>query len=184
MQHPIEPFVVSGEGILTPPDRTRWVTRKMFLSHGGRPVYSSLEVSHVIFGRGTDWLRERIVKYERKGTWSPPRTEAGHRRFGLHDVEDLAHLLLDDKSISAVQFAMVVRIVKSLAVLNLYEIGDTGFLVGHWNDADPVRKELITEVMDQMEHREAGLEWPDHGPNVLAATKALVREETLRKDRK
>lgn len=175
MQYPIEPFVVSGEGVLTPPDRERWVTEKMFLAAGRAPTYTALEVAHVFFGKSTIWLRQRLV--ERRETYDPPRTESGHRRFGLHDVEDFAHILLADKAISPLQFAMTVRVVKSLAIMNLYEIGDTGFLVSHWNGASQMRRHVIGMVLDQMEHLDGGRDLPNYGKDIEKAAKALARAE-------
>lgn len=175
MQYPIEPFVVSGEGVLTPPDRERWVTEKMFLSAGRSPTYTALEVAHVFFGKSTIWLRQRLV--ERRDSYDPPRTESGHRRFGLHDVEGFAHILLADKAISPLQFAMTIRVVKSLAIMNLYEIGDTGFLVSHWNGTSMLRRHAITLVMDQMEHLDGRRTAPGCGKDIAEAARALRRAE-------
>jgi len=175
MQYPIEPFVISGEGVLTPPDRARWVTEEMFLAAGQKPVFTAMEVAHLCFGKSTVWLRQRLV--ERRGTYDPPRTDSGHRRFGLHDVEDLAHILLADRAISALQFAMTIRVIKSVAILNLYEIGDGGFLVKHWNGASQVRRQVITLVLDQMEHADDGRTLPSYGADIKKATTALQRAE-------
>lgn len=175
MQYPIEPFVLSGEGVLTPPDRARWVTEEMFLRAGQSPTFTALEVAHVFFGKSTVWLRQRLV--ERRENYSPQRTNSGHRRFGLHDVEDFAHILLMDKVISPLQFAMTIRVIKAVAILNLYEIGDGGFLVSHWNDASSLRRQAVTLVMEQLEHLDADREPPAYGRDIERATKALRHAE-------
>jgi hypothetical protein len=153
MQFPIEPFVVSGEGVLIPPDRDRWVTAAMFDAAGHKPSYTVIEVAHVFFGKSPHWLRKRM--WERQDRFQVDRTDAGHRRFGLHRIEDLAHILLEDGAISPLQFAMTIRIIKSTAILNMYEIGDSGFLLDHWNGAQMLRREIITQLMDRLEHWDA-----------------------------
>ncbi len=175
MQYPIEPFIVSGEGVLTPPDRTHWVTEEMFLRAGQSPTFTALEVAHVFFGKSTVWLRQRLV--ERRDVYSPQRTDSGHRRFGLHDIENFAHILLVDKVISPLQFAMTIRVIKSVAILNLYEIGDGGFLVSHWNGASLSRRQVITLAMEQMEHADDNREPPNFGRDIKTASKALRRAE-------
>src|SRR3954468_3726401 len=98
MQYPIEPFVVSGEGVLTPPGRDRWVTKEMYKKAGERPNFTAQEVGEVFFGKSTVWLRKRLS--ERYARFEPNRTDSNHRRFGLHQIEDFAHMLLEDEAIS------------------------------------------------------------------------------------
>jgi hypothetical protein len=167
MQFPIEPFVVSGEGVLTPPNRDRWVTAEMFEQAGGKPVYTAIEVAHAFFGKSTTWLRKRLA--ERKGTFETPRTDAGHRRFGLNHIEDFAHVLLEDDAISPLQFAMTIRVIKSVAILNLYEIGDTGFLLDHWNGAIMQRRQVVTALMELLEMIDAGRKVTDEGSDFDSA---------------
>jgi hypothetical protein len=179
MQYPIEPFVISGEGVLTPRDRTRWVTERMFLDAGRKPSYTVIEVAHVFFGKSPVWLRKRL--WERRETYQVSKTDAGHRRFGLHDIEEFAHLLLQAERISPTQFAMTIRIVKSVAILNTYEIGDTGFLLAHWNGALASRRTAISLVMDWLESGDAQVH-PEHSDPVVerhltVATRALRRAE-------
>jgi hypothetical protein len=154
MQYPIEPFVVSGEGVLTPPGRDRWVTKEMYKKAGERPNFTAQEVGEVFFGKSTVWLRKRLS--ERYDRFEPNRTDSNHRRFGLHQIEDFAHMLLEDEAISPLQFTMVIRMIKSSAVLNLYEIGDSGFLQGHWNGAQRERRLAITHLMTRLEELDAG----------------------------
>lgn len=180
MQYPIEPFVISGEGVLTPPDRSRWVTAEMFAAAKRKPVFTVIEVAHVFFGKSTTWLRKRL--WERQDTFDVERTESGHRRFGLHQIEDLAHLLLEDEAITPHQFAMTVRMIKASAILNLYELGDSGFLIDHWNGAQQDRRELITLVMDALETFDAGrpfttLVGDPREQDVLEAALALQKAE-------
>jgi hypothetical protein len=60
VEYPIEPFVISGEGVLTPPDRDRWVTKEMVTKAGGLPVFTVQQVSEVFFGKSATWLRKRL----------------------------------------------------------------------------------------------------------------------------
>lgn len=154
MQYPIEPFVISGEGVLTPPGRDRWVTEEMFIKAGRLPTFTVQQVSEVFFGLSGTWLRKRL--WERAARFTPGKTQSGHRRFGLHQIEDFAHMLLEEDKISPLQFAMIIRNVKTSAIQHRYEIGDTGFLIGHWNGAIMKRRDLITQVMERLEEWDAG----------------------------
>lgn len=181
MQYPIEPFVVSGEGVLTPRDRDRWVTKEMYLKAGERPNFTAQEVGEVFFGKSTVWLRKRLS--ERYDRFEPSRTDSNHRRFGLHQVEHFAHMLLEDGAISPLQFTMVIRMIKSSAILNLYEIGDSGFLQSHWNGAQLERRHAITHVMTRLEEMDAGrpreLLVPAAERAISEAAAAIRRAETL-----
>jgi len=182
MEYPIEPFVINGEGVLTPPDRDRWVTEEMFREKGGLPTFTVQQVSEVFFGLSAIWLRKRL--WERAAWFEPGKTKSGHRRFGLHQIEDFAHLLLEDGKISPLQFTMVIRMIKSSAIQHLYEIGDTGFLQGHWNGALMVRRQVVTRVMERLEEMDAGRE-PDLGDleverAISEAATAIRRAELLR----
>jgi hypothetical protein len=181
MQYPIEPFVVSGEGVLTPPGRDRWVTEEMYLKAGERPNFTAQQVAEVFFGKSTVWLRKRL--WERHNRFEPSRTDSNHRRFGLHQIEDFAHMLLEDEAISPLQFAMAIRMIKSSAVLSLYEIGDGGFLQGHWNGAQLERRHAITHLMTRLEELDAGrprkLLVPEAERAISEAAAAIRRAETL-----
>lgn len=150
----VEPFVISGEGVLTPPDRERWVTEEMFLQHKRKPTFATKEVAEVFFGKSPVWLRNKMI--DNPVRYRVDRSESGHRRFALHQIEAVAHLLLEDGLITPKHFAMVIRHVKASAVQYGYEIGDTGFLLNHWNAAQLRRKELITKMMDLLEAWDAG----------------------------
>jgi hypothetical protein len=149
----------------------------------GKPDFTVGEVSRLFFARSAVWLRNRLA--ERRDVFAADRTDAGHRRFGLHQIEQLAHLLLQDGMISAFQFAMTIRMVKASALMHQYEIGDTGFLLKHWNGAVAERRQVVTEVMDALEHFDAGraatgLVAQDHEHEVLAAALAIRgAEQTL-----
>jgi hypothetical protein len=151
MQYPVEPFVISGEGVLTPPDRERWVTEEMFTASGQTPTFTVIEVANCFFGKSPVWLRKRLweIQYE------PTRTDSNHRRFGLHQVEEFAYILLENNKLSPLHFAMAIRIIKSIAILNLYEIGDSGFLLSHWNGAQMPRRQAITLLMERLEEADA-----------------------------
>ena len=179
MQFPIEPFVISGEGVLTPPDRDRWITEEMYQKAGQKPTFTVIEVSNCFFNKSAVWLRKRLweTRYE------PVRTGSGHRRFGLHHIEEFAHILLEDNKLSPLHFAMAIRIIKSLAIQNLYEIGDTGFLLRHWNGAIMARRQAITMVMERLEEDDAGREPAPDGSEVqqalARAAEAVAQLETL-----
>lgn len=185
MQYPIEPFIVSGEGVLTPPGRDRWVTSHMFKLAGSRPTFTTKEAAHCFFGRSSPWLRKKLV--DLRGNFDVDRTDSNHRAFGLHEIEDLAHLMLERGSISPMEFAMVVRTIKSRAILALYEIGDTGFLVRHWNDALPQRRQIITRVMDALESFDGGRAYtdlvrqPELEKAVIEAALSIAHAERLEK---
>lgn len=180
MEYPIEPFVISGEGVLTPPDRDRWVTEEMFIEKGRLPTFTVQQVSEVFFGKSPTWLRKRL--WERSSRFAPDKTDSGHRRFGLHQIEDLAHMLLEDDAISPLQFAMVIRMVKSSAVQHLYEIGDTGFLLGHWNGAIMRRRDIITRLMARLEELDAGRE-SDLGDSPTERAISEAADAVLRAER-
>lgn len=177
MEVPLEPFVVSGEGVLTPPGRSRWVTAEMVEKFGGKPVYTMAEAS-VFFGRGSTWLRRRM---EARPEFSVGRTAAGHRCFTLYQIESLAHALLTERELSPLHFAMVVRMVKSAAILHAYEIGDAGFLQERWNGALHLRRQAISAVMDRLEHVDAAVPLPHRdslvGQLVDDAAKAVLTLE-------
>lgn len=181
MEYPIEPFVISGEGVLTPPDRDRWVTEEMFIEKGRLPTFTVQQVSEVFFGKSGTWLRKRL--WERNARFEPGKTDSGHRRFGLHQIEDFAHMLLEEDKLSPLQFAMVIRMVKSSAIQHLYEIGDTGFLLGHWNGAIMARREVVTRVMARLEELDAGrmrdLDDPEIERAISEAATAIRRAELL-----
>lgn len=150
----VEPFVINGEGVLTPPDRDRWVTAAMVRAAEDGPSYAVGEVSKIFFAHSPHWLRNRLT--ELAETFVTGRTDGGHRRFDLHDIEELAHRLLVDGKISAFQFAMTIRMVKAAALMHHYEIGDTGFLLRYWNGAIAERRRAITDVMEALQHFDAG----------------------------
>lgn len=181
MQYPIEPFVISGEGVLTPPGRDRWVTKEMFVEKGRLPTFTVQQVSEVFFGMSGTWLRKRL--WERSTRFTPGKTDSGHRRFGLHQIEDFAHMLLEEDKISPLQFAMVIRMIKSSAIQHLYEIGDTGFLLGHWNGAIMTRRQALTRVMERLEEMDAGrtrnLDDPEIERAISEAATAIRRAELL-----
>jgi hypothetical protein len=181
MQYPIEPFVISGEGVLTPPDRDRWVTEEMVVKAGSLPTFTVQQVSEVFFGKSATWLRKRL--WERSTRFTPGKTLSGHRRFDLSQIEDLAHMLLEDDAISPLQFAMVIRMIKSSAIQHLYEIGDTGFLLGHWNGAVMARRQVVTRLMERLEEMDAGrtreLGDPAIERAISEAATAIRRAETL-----
>lgn len=153
MEVPLEPFVVSGEGVLTPSGRPYWVTAEMVRRYGDQPAYA-MQQAAVFFGRGTTWLRRRM---EARPEFPVSRTEAGYRQFDLHQIERLAHTLLADGELSPLHFAMVIRMVKSAAILHTYEIGDTGFLQHYWNGSLHLRRKAIETVMDGLEYADAHL---------------------------
>jgi hypothetical protein len=178
---PLEPFIVSGEGVLTPSGRSYWVTPEMVAEYGGKPSYAMQEAS-VFFGRGANWLRRRM---EARPEFPVNRSSAGYRQFTLHQIELLAHTLLTDRELSPLHFAMVIRMIKSAAILHTYEIGDTGFLQAHWNGALHLRRQAISAVMDHLEHHDAHA--PLHHRDALteqlveeAAKSVLTLEEHLR----
>ena len=176
-----EPFVISGEGVLTPPDRDRWITPQMTLDG---PTYAVKEVAEVFFAKSSNWLRKLL--WLRKDDWdAADRTDAGHRRFNLRQIEDLAHLLLRERVIKPLEFAMVIRHVKASALQHGYQIGDAGFLLHHWNGQLAARRQLIVLVLQRLEELDAGRE-PDHFPDeeheraVEEATQAIRLGELLR----
>jgi hypothetical protein len=73
--------------------------------------------------------------------------------------------------------------IKSSAVLNLYEIGDSGFLQGHWNGAQRERRLAITHLMTRLEELDAGrpreLLVPAAERAISEAATAIRRAETL-----
>jgi DNA-binding transcriptional MerR regulator len=148
-----EPFVISGEGVLTPPDRDRWVTPEM-AAEG--PTYAAKEVAEVYFAKSTNWLRKRL--WERREDWDPDRTDAGHRRFNLSQIEDLAHLLLRERALKPQEFAMIIRHVKASALQHGYALGDTGFLLAHWNGQLSARRQMVLLVLQRLEELDAGRE--------------------------
>jgi DNA-binding transcriptional MerR regulator len=174
-----EPFVISGEGVLTPPDRDRWVTPEMAASG---PTYAAKEVAEVFFAKSTNWLRKRL--WERREDWDPDRTDAGHRRFNLAQIEDLAHLLLRERAMKPSEFAMIIRHVKASAIQHGLQIGDTGFLLAHWNGQLPARRQLILLVLERLELWDAGREPApfsnaEYERAVDEAARAIRRGETL-----
>jgi hypothetical protein len=184
VQYPVEPFVITAEGVLTPPGRDRWVTEAMYRGVGSKPQYTLAEVAQVFFGRSSTWMRKKLA--ERKDRYQADRTEAGHRRFGLNHIEDLAHLFLEESLISPLQFAMTIRIIKACAILALYEIGDTGFLLDHWNGAQRERRVAITRVMEALESFDAGRPYTGQTElekSVLEAALAIQHAEKLQEDR-
>lgn len=185
---PVDPFVINGEGVLEPPDRDRWVTAQMVHAAEDQPSYTVGEVSNIFFAHSPTWLRNRLAELAER--FETDRTEAGHRRFGLHAIEELAHLLLADGKISAFQFAMTIRMVKAAALMHHYEIGDTGFLLKYWNGAVAERRRVISEVMEALQYYDAGrgftrLAGMDHEADVLQAALLIRRAElTLIRERK
>jgi DNA-binding transcriptional MerR regulator len=174
-----EPFVISGEGVLTPPDRDRWVTPEM-AAEG--PTYAAKEVAEVYFAKSTNWLRKRL--WERREDWDPDRTDAGHRRFNLSQIEDLAHLLLRERALTPQEFAMIIRHVKASALQHGYTLGDTGFLLAHWNGQLAARRQMVLLILQRLEELDAGRE-PTPFQNrqyeraIEAATQAIRRGEKL-----
>lgn len=174
-----EPFVISGEGVLTPPDRDRWVTAEM-TAEG--PTYAVKEVAEVFFARSATWLRKRL--WQVRDDWDSGRTDAGHRRFDLAQIEDLAHLLLRSSALKPWEFAMVIRHVKASALQNEYSIGDAGFLLTHWNGQLAARRQMVLLVLQRLEELDVGRE-PEsfrdeqYERAVDEATQAIRRGETL-----
>lgn len=174
-----EPFVISGEGVLTPPDRDRWVTPEMAASG---PTYAAKEVAEVFFAKSTNWLRKRL--WERREDWDAARTDAGHRRFSLAQIEDLAHLLLRERALKPPEFAMIIRHIKASAIQHGLQIGDTGFLLAHWNGQLAARRQMVLVVLQRLEELDAG-RTPEPFRNaeyeraVDEATQAIRRGETL-----
>jgi DNA-binding transcriptional MerR regulator len=174
-----EPFVISGEGVLEPPDRDRWVTPEMAAKG---PTYATKEVAEVFFGKSTNWLRKRLFGY--REDWEPDRTDAGHRRFNLSQIEDLAHLLLRERALKPPEFAMIIRHVKASALQHGYTLGDTGFLLEHWNGQLASRRQMVLLVLQRLEELDAGREPaafqnPQYEQAIEEATQAIRRGEML-----
>jgi hypothetical protein len=73
--------------------------------------------------------------------------------------------------------------IKSSAIQHLYEIGDTGFLLGHWNGAVMARRQVVPRVMERLEEMDAGrmreLGDPAIERAISEAAAAIRRAETL-----
>lgn len=125
----MEPFVLDAADLgFVPPDRPYWTSPEMIGRWGSAgPLYTNQTVA-AFFGRSTPWLK--LVLWQRPecadvlDVIQPPRTDAGHLRWRLYDVERLAHCLLEREIISFNQWLLVLNVVKNLAVLNHYDVGD------------------------------------------------------------
>lgn len=124
-----EPFVLDAADLgFVPADRPYWTSPDMVGRWGSSgPVYTNQTVA-ALFGRSTPWLKLILWHWPQTKdaleVLAPPRTKAGHLRWRLYDVERLAHLLLERGMISLNQWLLVLNVVKSLAVLNRFDVGD------------------------------------------------------------
>jgi hypothetical protein len=93
-------------------------------------------------------------------------------------------MLLEEDAFSPLQFTLAIRMIKSSAIQHLYEIGDTGFLLGHWNGAMMVRRLAVTHLMVRLEELDAGrdprkLLVPEAERAISEAAEAIRRAEQL-----
>lgn len=150
-----EPIILSASGSLVPEDRDWWTTPEMINPRYHRPSFITREVTHCFFGRSTVWLKNLL--YARFGTSelddvnadiAPPRTPAGHRRWRLYDIERLARYLLEIEGIDPGQFGLTIGVLKRVAVMHGYDVGDK-HLWRLWRLDDLSRREQALEMTRQ-----------------------------------
>jgi hypothetical protein len=161
-------ITLSGDGTLSPRDREYWTDPEMVDSRG-RPLYGVSDVAKHFFGKSTVWLRMRLFNgygaRDDLGPLEPSRSDAGHRKWHLHDVERLARALLMENAINMDSFGRTINAVKAAAYLYGFDIGDYDPMATE-DDLDPVRAKAVKAVVNRLEQQDTSF------PSTDSATEA------------
>lgn len=149
-------LIVSGAGLLVPEDRPYWTTPDMYNERWMRNFFSTKDVATVFFGRSRTWLQHLMpITDDEIGPIEPILLDSGHRRWRLWDVERQAHVLLRARKISVSHFGLVINVVKSVATMYGYDVGDPQYRNLWDSSEDPVRTQALGLVKDQLDADQA-----------------------------
>lgn len=144
-------LIVSGAGSLVPEDRPYWTSPDMYNANWLRNVFSTKEVAEVFFGRSRTWLYHLMpITDDEVGPIEPIILESGHRHWRLWDIERQAHVLLRAHKISVSRFGLVINVIKSVATMYGYDVGDPQYRALWDAGEDSVRTQALGLVQDQL----------------------------------
>lgn len=139
-----------------PRDRPYWTSPDMLKTYEGttrlRPLYSIGQVAQVFFGRSTVWLK--LILWQREDTAgvleevAPARTAAGRLSWRLYDIEILAHVLLGRGAITLQHWILVLGVVKFVAVMNRFDVGDPR-IMQPLDDHTPISRQRALALVHQ-----------------------------------
>jgi hypothetical protein len=145
-----EPIEIKMYG-LAPEDREYWTDPSM-----SEPTYSMSDTAKVFFARSGSWLRMRLHrgfgKADDLGVIEPARSESGHRKWTLHDIERTARVFLDQDAFDLLAYAQTVNVVKAQALLYGYDLGDYDPMAQPMPfELDPIRFQVLNAVLGRLE---------------------------------
>jgi hypothetical protein len=145
-----EPIEIKMYG-LAPEDREFWTDPSMAV-----PTYSMSDTAKMFFGHAGTWLRMRLHrgfgKVDDQGPIEPARSESGHRKWTLYDIERTARAFLDEDVYDLLGYARTVNVVKAQAVLYGYDLGDYDPMAKPMPfELDPIRDRALSAVLRRLE---------------------------------
>jgi len=149
-----EPIILSAVNRLFPEDRDYWTTPDM-LDRDGRPLFTAQEVAKGFYARSPIWLRTRL--WRGFGAVDIPRTNSGHRRWRLYDIEHQARQFLDETAFSLTDYARIVNVIRAVAHLYHFDVGDYDPMATTIPfELDEIRMKTLKAVLHRLEAEDAG----------------------------
>lgn len=154
-----ESIIVSGEGQLFPKGREYWTSPEMLRE--GKPTFGVAEVAKSFMARSPVWLRMRLWRgfghEDDLGQIVPQRTEAGHRKWTLYDIERTARAFLNEHALTLADFARTVNVVKASAYLYGFDIGEYDPMATTLPfDLDPIREKALRAILERLQLEDLG----------------------------
>jgi hypothetical protein len=154
-----EPIILSVENRLFPASRNYWTTPDM-LDRDGRPYFTAQEVAKGFLGRSPIWLRMRL--WRGYGAVELDRTDSGHRRWRLYDIEHMARQFLEENALQLADYARTVNVIKAVAHLYQFDLGDYDPMATTIPfELDPIRMKTLQAVLYRLEAEDAGYTDPE-----------------------
>lgn len=153
------PIEISGGGRLIPSDREFWTSPDMIRK--GKPVYANGDVAKLFMGRSTIWLKMRIWRgfgaTDDLGEINPERSDGGHRRWTLYEVERLARTFLQEGALGVADYMKTINMIKAQAYLYDFDIGDDDPMAPVIPfDIDSVREKALHAVLKRLDEEDRG----------------------------
>lgn len=149
-----EPIILSVVGRLYPEGRDYWATPDM-LDRDGRPRFTSQEVAKAFLARSPIWLRMRL--WRGFGDVELSRTDSGHRRWRLYDIERMARVFLEENAMQLADYARTVNVIKAVAHAYEFDLGDYNPMATTIPfELDDARMKALRALLYRMEAEDAG----------------------------
>lgn len=154
-----EPIIISGEGQLSPRGREYWTSPEMVVD--GVPTYTTSEVAKSFMARSNIWLRMRMWRgfgaQDDLGPIEVGRTEKGHRRWTLYEIERMARAFLMEHALTLADYAKTINVIKAQAYLYGYDLGDYDPMATMIPfTLSPEREKALKAVLNRLEAEDMG----------------------------